>query len=133
MQQVGKGKEIMTSSEPKALEVRGKTKIPRTRVLKKALQEEQEQIVLNEDLDLEDSIPLEVHQDKEYWLNRVNEHLDKLLDKENRDSRLLKHMAHHYQAQNMIVNVKVKQPENKLKEAKKYQKDEGNLDMLAEA
>ena len=42
-------------------------------------------------------------------------------------------MAHHYQAQNMIVNVKVKQLENKLKEAKKDQNDEGNLDMLAEA
>jgi hypothetical protein len=110
-----------------------KRKRPRTRGLKKALQEEQEQILLNEDLDLEDRIALEVHQDKEYWLNRVNEHLEKLLEKENRDNQLLRHMAHHYQAQNMIANVKVKQLENKLKEAKKDQKDEGNLEMLAEA
>lgn len=42
-------------------------------------------------------------------------------------------MAHHYQDQNMIANVKVKQLENKLKEAKKDQKDEGNLEMLIEA
>ena len=72
MQQLGKGKETVTSSEPEALEVRGKRKIPRTRGLKKALQEEQEQILLNEDLDLEDRIALEVHKNKGYWLNRVN-------------------------------------------------------------
>jgi len=33
----------------------------------------------------------------------------------------------------MFANVKVKQLENKLKEEKKDQKDEGNLDMLVEA
>lgn len=83
------------------------------------MREKQEQIMLNEDLDLEDRISLEVHQDNEYWLNRVNEHLEKLLEKANRDNQLLRHMVHHYQAQNMITNVKVKQLENKLKEAKK--------------
>ena len=102
MQQVSKGKEIMTSSEPEASEVKGKRKRPRTRGLKEALQEEQKQILLNEDLDLEERIALEVHQDKEYWLNRVNEHLEKLLEKANKDNQMLKHMVHHYQAQNMI-------------------------------
>jgi len=63
----------------------------------------------------------------------VNEHLEKLLEKENKDNELLRHMAYHYQAQNMIANVKVKQLENKLKEAKNDQKDEGNLDMPLEA
>ena len=58
--------------------------------------------------------------------------MEKILEKENRDNQLLRHMAHHYQAQNMIANVKVKQLENKLKEAKKDQKDEGNLEMLVE-
>ena len=95
------------------------------------MQEEKEHILLNENLDLEDRIALEVHHDKEFWLNRVNEHLDKLLEKENKDNQFLRHMAHHYQAQNMIANVKVKQLENKLKEAKKDQKDERNLGMLA--
>lgn len=133
LQKVGKGKEIMESSDPGASKGRGKRKRPRTRGLKKALQEEQEQILLNEDLDLEDWIALEVNQDKEYWLNRVNEHLEKLLEKENMDNQLLRHMDHHYQAQNMIANVKLKQLENKLKEAKKDPKDEGNLEMLAKA
>ncbi len=58
--------------------------------------------------------------------------MEKLLEKENRDNQLLRHIAHHCQAQNMIANVKVKQLENKLKEAKKDQKDEGKLEMLAE-
>ena len=89
--------------------------------------------MLNEDLDLEDRIALKVHQDKEYWLSSVNEHLEKLLEKANRDNQLLRHMAHHYQAQNMIANVKVKQLENKLKKAKNDQKDEGNLEILFEA
>lgn len=99
MQQVGKGKEIVTSSKPEASNVRGNRKIPRKRDLKKALQEEQEQILLNEDLDLEDRIALEVHQDKEYWLNMVKGHLENLLEKENRGNQLLRHMVHHYQAQ----------------------------------
>jgi len=41
-------------------------------------------------------------------------------------------MVHHYQAQNMITNVKVKQLKNKLKEEKKDQNDEENLEILAE-
>lgn len=88
LQQVGKGKEIIEWSEPEGSKGKGKRKSPRTRGLKKALQGD--------------------NQDKEYWLNRVNEHLNKLLEKENRDNQFLRHMAHHYQAQNMITNVKVK-------------------------
>ena len=97
------------------------------------MQEEKEHILLNENLDLEDRISLEVHQEKEYWLNKVNEHLEKLLGKENMHNHLLKHMVHHYQAQNMIAKVKVEQFENKLREAKKDPKDEGNIEMLPEA
>ena len=97
------------------------------------MQEEQKQILLIEDLELEERIALEVHQDKEYWLNRVNEHLEKLMEKENRDNQMLRHMAHHYQSQNMIANVKVKKLKNKLKETKRERKDEGNLKMLAKA
>ena len=62
----------------------------------------------------------------------MNEHLENLLENSNRDNQILINMVHHYQAQNMIANVKVKQLENKLKEAKNDQKDEGNLEMLVE-
>jgi len=119
LQQVGKGKGIIESSEPKGSKGKEKRKRPRTRGLKKALQEEQEHILLNGDLDLEDRIALKINQDKEYLLNRVNQQLEKPLEKSNRDNQLLIHMAHHYQAQNMIANAKVKQLENKLKKAKK--------------
>ena len=132
LQQVGKGKEIIGSSEPEGAKGKGKRKMPRTKGLKKALQEEEEHILLNEDIDLEDRISLEVNQDREYWLNRMNEHLENLLENASRDNQLLRHMVHHYQAQNMIANVKVKQLENNLKEAKKDQKYDRNLEMLAE-
>lgn len=63
----------------------------------------------------------------------MNEHLEDLLGKENKDNQFLRHMAHYYQAQSMIANVKVKQFENKLKEDKKDPKYEGDLEMLSEA
>jgi len=63
----------------------------------------------------------------------VNEHLENLLEEANKDNQMLRHMAHHYQAQNMIANVKVKQLKNNLNETQKDQKDEGNLEMFAEA
>ena len=132
LQQVGKGKSVMETNEPEGTQGKGKRKRPRTKGLKKALQEEEEHILLNEELDLEDIIALEASQEKEYWLNKLNENMEKLLEKSNRDNQLLRHMAHHYQAQNMSCNVKVKQLENKLKEAQKDQNDEGKLEMLAE-
>jgi len=106
---------------------------PRTKGLKKAFKEEEEHILLDEELELEDRIALKVNEDRKYLLDKVNDHLGKLLDKANRDNQLLRHMAHHYQAKNMICNIKVKQLENKLKEALKDQNEKGNLEMLAEA
>jgi len=123
----------MEINEPKGTKVQGKRKGPRTKGLKKALKEEEKDILLDEELELEDKIALEVNQDREYWLDKVNSHLEKLLKKANRDNRLLRHMELHYQAQNMICNVKVKQLENKPKEALKDQNDKGNLEMLDEA
>ena len=61
LQQVGKGKEIIESSEPEGSKGKGKRKRPTTKSLKKDLQEEEKHILLNEDLDLEDKISLEVH------------------------------------------------------------------------
>ena len=96
LQQVGKGNVVIETSEPEGIQGNGKRKRTRTKGLKKALQEEEEHILLNEEIDLEDKIALEVNRDKEYWLNRVNDHLEKLLEKENRDNQLLRHMAQHY-------------------------------------
>lgn len=68
----------------------------------------------------------------EYWLDKVNDHLENLLEKSNRDNQLPRHMAHHYQTRNMICSIKVKQLKNKLKETLKDQNEKSNLEMLAE-
>ena len=52
--------------------------------------------LLDENLDMEDRIALEINEDREYWLSKVNGHLEQFLDKSNMDNQLLRHMAHHY-------------------------------------
>ena len=89
--------------------------------------------MLDEDLDMEDIISLEINKDREYLLDKVNEHLEMILEKGNRDNQLLRHMAHHYQTKNMICNVKLKWLENKLKETLKDKNERDNLEMFAEA
>ena len=61
---------------------------------KREYQKERDQNLLNEDLSIEDRIVMEINEDREYWLGKVNSHLVKLLDKANRDNQLLRHMAH---------------------------------------
>jgi len=108
VQQVGKGKAVLEINEPEQTKGQSERKRPRTRELRKALKEEKKHILLDEELELEDRIALEINEDKEYWIDRVNNHLEKLMDKANRDNQLLRYMAHHYQARNMICTVGVK-------------------------
>ena len=42
------------------------------------------------------SIEQEIENDKETWLERVNIHLEGLIEKSNRDKKMLYHMAYHY-------------------------------------
>jgi len=104
----GKGKAVLEPSEHEETEKQVRKKRPWTKGLKKALKEEKEHNLPHEDLDMEDRIPLEVNEDREYWLNKVNDYLEKLLDKANEDNQLLRHMAHYYQTRNMISNIKLK-------------------------
>ena len=43
----------------------------------------------------------EINEDQEANLKRVNMHLERLLDKADKDLALLRHMAFHYRARNM--------------------------------
>lgn len=61
LQEVEKGKGVIETSKHEGTQGKGKRKRPRTRGLKKALQEEEEYILLNEKLDLEDIINIEVN------------------------------------------------------------------------
>jgi len=40
-------------------------------------------------------IEQKIEEDRETWLERVNLHLEKLLQKANRHSQMLRHMAYH--------------------------------------
>lgn len=84
-------------------------------------------------MDIEDKTAMEINRDKEYWLGKFNGHLEKLLDKANRDNQLLRDMAHHYQTRNKICNIKVNQMQNKLKKTLRRKDERENLDMLLEA
>lgn len=42
------------------------------------------------------SIEQEIENDQETWLERVNIHLEKLLEKANKEKKMLRHMAYHY-------------------------------------
>ena len=54
------------------------------------------------------SIEKEIENDQETWLERVKIHLEKLLEKANKEKKVLCHMAYHYLTQNKICNSRVK-------------------------
>ena len=64
------------------------------------------------------SLEQEINDDRESWLERVNIHLERLLDKANRDKSLLRHMAFHYMAQNKVCKAQIRNLKAKLKKAK---------------
>ena len=76
-------------------------KRPRTMGLRKSLEKQKE-----EEAALLQSIPLttlftqEIEKNREAWLERVNYHLEKKLEKENRDLDLQQRMTGHYKKLN---------------------------------
>jgi len=78
----------------------------------------------------------EINEDREANLERVNMHLERLLDKSNKDLALLRHMAFHYRARNMSANAQIKSLKAKLSKATKEEKEakeKDQLQILAEA
>ena len=53
-------------------------------------------------------IEKEIEEDRETWLDRVNFHLEKLLQKANMDNQIIRNMASHYKTWNKICNIRVK-------------------------
>ena len=47
-------------------------------------------------------IEQEIENDRETWIERVNINLEGLLEKANRDKKMLRHMAYHYMTRNKI-------------------------------
>ena len=72
----------------------------------------------------------EVETDQETWLERVNIYLEERLKKANRDNALLKHMAMHYKARNLVCKAQIRSLKAKLKKAIRKQKKQKELDRL---
>ena len=82
------------------------------------------------------SLEQEINEDKEANLERVNMHLERLLEKVDKDLTLLRHMAFHYRARNMSAKARIKSLKAKLRKATrraKEEKEQDRLRILAEA
>ena len=79
------------------------------------------------------SLEQEIENDQETWLDRVNIHLEKLLEKANKEKRTMRHMAYHYLTRNKICKTRAKRLKAKLKRALRRKKEQDKLKILAEA
>jgi len=77
------------------------------------------------------SLEQEINVDRESWLERANIHLERFLEKENREKTMLRCVAYHYMARNMSCKVRIKNLKAKLKKASKRQKEHDQLQILA--
>ena len=78
----------------------------------------------------------EINEDREVNLERVNMHLERLLDKADKDHALLRHMAYHYRTRNMSAKARIRNLKAKLSKATKEAKEakeQDQLRILAEA
>ena len=78
-------------------------------------------------------IEQEIEADRETWLERVNIHLEKLLEKAKREKNMLRHMNNHYSARNHVCKAGIKIPKARLRRALKRRKRHDRLQILAEA
>ena len=75
----------------------------------------------------------EIEADRETWLERVDIHLEKLLEKENKENNMLRHMKNHYWAHNHVCKARIKILKARLKKALKRRKRHDRLQILAKA
>lgn len=66
-------------------------------------------------------------------MERVNIHLEKLLDRANKEKNMLHHMTYHYLARNKICKTRIRSLKAKLGRALKDKKEKDKLRILAEA
>ena len=78
-------------------------KNPKTRGLKRELQQQREQ------MSSVDLIAGEINENREFWLDKVNFHLNNLLKKAKRDNKFQRHMATRCYTRNQVSKVKIKQ------------------------
>jgi len=69
------------------------------------------------------SLEQEINADRESWFERSNIHLERLLEKANKEKTFLRHMAYHYMARNKVCKARIKSLKVKLKRASKRRKE----------
>lgn len=82
---------------------------------------------------VDDQITREINEDRVYWLDKINGHLEKLLKKENMANNFLRHMAMLYYTINKISQVRIKHLKSNLKENLIGQKENRKIDLLSKA
>lgn len=63
------------------------------------------------------SLEQEINADRESWIERTNIHLERLLEKANREKTMLRHMAYHYLVRNKSCKARIKNLKVTLKKA----------------
>ena len=75
----------------------------------------------------------EINENREFWLDKVNFHLNNLLKKAKSDNKFQRRMATHCYTRNQVSKVKIKQLKEILQETLIRQKEKVKLDFLANA
>lgn len=73
------------------------------------------------------SIEQEIENYWETWLERVNIHLERLLEKANIDKKMLCHMAYQYMTHNKICNIRMRRLKARLRKALRRKKEQDKL------
>jgi len=76
------------------------------------------------------SLEKEINEDREANLEGVNMHLERLLNKVDKDFALLRHMDFHYRAQNISAKARIKSLKAKLRKATREAKEAKEQDRL---
>ena len=108
-------------------------KRPRTRGLKRALElEKQKEAELANQLTLNEHFAKMINENREHWIERVNNDLENLLDKAKRNNEIEKNMEKQYAYRERISGAKLKAAKEKIETLTK-QREEDKLDILADA
>jgi len=108
-------------------------KRPREIGLRKELQRERDKKPPVEELTFGDRIAMEINEGRDFWLEKLNFHVDKILEKANRDNKLQNKMPIHYYTRNHVAKVEIKLLKEKLKETLISQEGKGKLYFLVGA
>ena len=72
----------------------------------------------------------EIEANRESWLERTNMHFEILLEKSNKEKKMLRHMAYHYLARNKICKARIRSLTAKLRKTLRRKKDQDRLKIL---